>query len=75
LPEYASEKIGNWIVPLSMKRVSRQENKEIVGKQLGDLLTDKDLPFGEHPPQHPSPMVNPLAGVKAKNSTQEAANR
>lgn len=36
------------MVPLSMKRVSSQENKELVGvKQLDDLLVNKDLPFGE----------------------------
>jgi len=48
LPEYAGQKAGNWIVPLSMQRVSSQANKEMVAaKQLGDLLTDKSLPFGE----------------------------
>jgi hypothetical protein len=31
-----------------MQRVARQANKEMVAaKQLSDLLTDKDLPFGE----------------------------
>jgi hypothetical protein len=40
--------MGNWIVPLSVQRVSSQANKEMVGaKQLDDLLTDKNLPFGE----------------------------
>jgi hypothetical protein len=48
LPEYAPQKTGHWIVPLSMQRVSSQANKELVGaKQLSDLLADKDLPFGE----------------------------
>lgn len=48
LPEHAPQKTGNWVVPLSMQRVASQENKEMVGaKQLGDLLTDKDLPFEE----------------------------
>jgi len=48
LPEYTGQKTGNWVVPLSMQRVSRQANKEMVGaKQLNDLLTDKGLPFGE----------------------------
>jgi hypothetical protein len=48
LPEHAPQKTGNWIVPLSMQRVSSQANKELAGaKQLGDLLADKGLPFGE----------------------------
>jgi len=48
LPEYAPQKTGHWIVPLSMQRVSSQANKELVGaKQLSDLLADKDLPFGQ----------------------------
>ena len=48
LPEYAQQKTGNWVVPLSIQRVSSQANKEMVGaKQLGDLLTDKSLPFQE----------------------------
>lgn len=48
LPEDAPQKTGNWVVPLSMQRVSSQANKEMVGaKQLSDLLTNKDLPFGE----------------------------
>ena len=48
LPEYAPQKTGNWVVPLSMQRVASQANKELVGaKQLDDLLKDKDLPFGE----------------------------
>lgn len=48
LPEATQPKTGNWVVPLSLKRVGSQENKEMVGaKQLGDVLADKDLPFGE----------------------------
>jgi hypothetical protein len=48
LPEHAPQKTGNWVVPLSMQRVSSQSNKELVGaKQLRDLLTDKNLPFGK----------------------------
>jgi len=48
LPESTQPKRGNWVVPLSMKRVSSQENKEMVGaKQLSELLTNQDLPFGE----------------------------
>jgi len=48
LPAYAPPKTGNWVVPLSIERVPSQANKEMVGaKQLSDLLTDKDLPFGE----------------------------
>ena len=39
---------SNWVVPLSMQRVSSQENKELVGaKQLAELLAEKNLPFGE----------------------------
>jgi hypothetical protein len=48
LPEHDPSQKSNWVVPLSMQRVSSQANKEMVGaQQLGDLLTDKDLPFGE----------------------------
>lgn len=48
LPEYAPQKTGNWIVPLSMQRVSSQANKEMVGaQQLNDLLNDQNLPFGK----------------------------
>lgn len=48
LPEATQPKTGNWVVPLSMQRVSSQANKEMVGaKQLGDLLANKDLSFGE----------------------------
>jgi hypothetical protein len=47
LPEFEQPKTGNWVVPLSMQRVSSQENKEMVGaKQLGELLSDANLPFG-----------------------------
>lgn len=48
LPERNKEKVGNWVVPLAMKRVESQENKELVGaKQITSLLDDKTLPFGE----------------------------
>lgn len=48
LPEYAPQKKGTWVVPLSMQRVPSQANKEMVGaKQLNDLLGDKRLPFWE----------------------------
>jgi hypothetical protein len=48
LPETTLPKSGNWVVPLSLQRVSSQANKEQVGaKQLDELLANKDLPFGE----------------------------
>lgn len=48
LPEYDPSQKSHWVVPLSMQRVSSQANKEMAGaQQLGDLLADKDLPFGE----------------------------
>jgi len=48
LPETTLPKSGNWVVPLSLQRVPSQANKEQVGaKQLGDLLANKELPFGE----------------------------
>ena len=48
LPEYDQPKHGNWVVPLSMRRVSSQENKEKVGaNQLANLLADESLPFGK----------------------------
>ena len=44
LPEYDPSKKSNWVVPLSMQRVSSQENKEMVGaKQLAELLADEEL--------------------------------
>jgi hypothetical protein len=47
LPEWAPPKTGNWVVPLSMQRVASQENKEMIGaSQLGQMLADKNLPFG-----------------------------
>lgn len=47
LPERDQPKTGPWVVPLSMQRVASQQDKERGGaKQLGDLLTDKSLPFG-----------------------------
>lgn len=48
LPESDPSQKSRWVVPLSMQRVSSQANKEMVGaQQLGDLLADKDLSFGE----------------------------
>jgi hypothetical protein len=48
LPETTLPKSGNWVVPLSMQRVPSQANKEQTGaKQLGELLANQDLPFGE----------------------------
>jgi hypothetical protein len=48
LPEYDSSRKSHWVVPLSLQRVASRENKELVGaKQLDDLLTEKNLPFGE----------------------------
>ena len=48
LPERDKGKVGNWVVPLAMKRVGSQENKELVGaKQVTALLEDKSLPFSE----------------------------
>jgi hypothetical protein len=39
LPERDKEKVGNWVVPLAMKRVGSQENKELIGaKQVATLL-------------------------------------
>ena len=49
LPEPSQSERSHWVVPLSVQRVSSQENKELVGaKQLGDLLTDERLPFGKN---------------------------
>jgi hypothetical protein len=48
LPERDKIKTGPWVVPLAMKRVSSQENKEWVGaKQVRALLKDDQLPFGK----------------------------
>jgi len=48
LPECDPSQKSNWVVPLSIQRVSSQENKELVGaKQLAELLAEKNLPFGE----------------------------
>ena len=48
LPERDKEKIGNWVIPLAMKRVGSQENKEMVGaQQVAALLNDEALPFGK----------------------------
>jgi len=48
LPERNKEKIGNWVLPLAMKRVGSQENKEMVGaQQVAAILNDETLPFGK----------------------------
>jgi hypothetical protein len=48
LPESDKTKIGRWVVPLAMERVTSQENKELVGaKQVRALLKDDELPFGK----------------------------
>ena len=49
LPESDKAKNGPWVVPVAMKRVTSQENKELVGaKQIRVILTDEKLPFGKH---------------------------
>jgi hypothetical protein len=48
LPERDKTKIGPWVVPLALARVTSQENKELVGaKQVGAILKDDELPFGK----------------------------
>ena len=48
LPERDKVKRGNWVLPLAMKRVGSQENKEMVGaQQIAAILNDEDLPFGK----------------------------
>jgi hypothetical protein len=48
LPERDKIKIGPWVVPLALSRVTSQENKELVGaKQVGAILKDDKLPFGK----------------------------
>jgi len=48
LPERDNAKVGNWVLPLAMKRVGRQENKEMVGaQQVAAILNDETLPFGK----------------------------
>lgn len=48
LSEQGQPERRHWVIPLSVQRVSSQEDKELVGaKQLGDLLTDESLPFGK----------------------------
>jgi len=47
LPERDRAKTGPWVVPLAIKRVTSQENKEQVGaKQIRVILEDDELPFG-----------------------------
>ena len=48
LPERDKEKLGNWVLPLAVKRVGSQENKEMVGaQQVAAILNDAALPFGK----------------------------
>jgi hypothetical protein len=48
LPERDKAKMGPWVVPLAMQRVSSQANKELVGaQQVRAILEDDELPFGE----------------------------
>jgi hypothetical protein len=48
LPERDKVKLGNWVLPLAMKRVGSQENKEMVGaQQIAAILNDEALPFGK----------------------------
>ena len=48
LPERDKTKIGPWVVPLALARVTSQENKELEGaKQVGAILKDDQLPFGK----------------------------
>ncbi len=48
LPERNKIKLGPWVVPLALTRVTSQENKEWVGaKQVGAILKDDELPFGK----------------------------
>ena len=47
LPERDKAKMGPWVVPLAMQRVSSQANKELVGaQQVRAILEDDQLPFG-----------------------------
>lgn len=49
LPEAEQPERSHWVVPLSVRRVSSQENKELASaNQLGDLLSDDSLPFGKN---------------------------
>ncbi len=48
LPERDKSKMGPWVIPLAMARVTSQENKELVGaKQVSTILKDEKLPFGK----------------------------
>ena len=48
LPERDKTKLGPWVVPLALARVTSQENKELVGaKQVSTILKDDSLPFGK----------------------------
>jgi hypothetical protein len=48
LPERDKAKIGPWVIPLAMQRVTSQANKELVGaEQVKSILEDDKLPFGK----------------------------
>jgi hypothetical protein len=48
LPERDKAKIGPWVIPLAMQRVTSQANKELVGaQQVRAILEDDKLPFGD----------------------------
>jgi hypothetical protein len=48
LPECDKTKVGPWVVPLAMERVTSQANKEMVGaQQVRAILIDDELPFGK----------------------------
>lgn len=48
LPEAAEGVSPSWVIPLLTRRVSTEEDKELVGsKQIDALLKDPQLPFGK----------------------------
>jgi len=48
LPEAEAEVAPSWVVPLAVRRVRSQEDKELVGSaQIDALLQDPNLPFAE----------------------------
>lgn len=48
LPEAEAAVSPSWIVPLMVRRVTTNEDKELVGsEQINALLTDPKLPFGD----------------------------
>ncbi len=47
LPEAEAGVSSNWVIPLLTRRVSTDEDKELIGaEQVGLLLKDSQLPFG-----------------------------